>query len=146
LMAIPRILEWNAKRHIPTPRIKTEEAMPITTSDNASMNREAIKGPLLLYRETSHPETGRPASELNGISRSRLPSWASFNPKAVLIVGIREVHAAKQKPERKKYTPMKMRCRILVSMGHKNRILFSMGLKHMSGTRKYFSIARSTLV
>jgi hypothetical protein len=110
--------------------MKTVDAVPIMRSDKASITREAISGPLLLYRETSHPETGKPARELKGIRSRRLPSWASFNPKMALIVGMREVHAAKQNPDRKKYTPIKMRCRILESMGHKNRILLLMHLKY----------------
>jgi hypothetical protein len=117
--------ELKAKRHMPSPRTKTEGAVPMTISDKANMTREAISGPRLLNRETSQPETGSPARELKGISSNRLPSWASFKAKTALMVGIRDVHAAKQKPERKKYTPMKMRWRLLDSMGHKNRILFA---------------------
>jgi hypothetical protein len=45
-----------------------------------------------------------------------VPNSASLYPKNVLIVGIREAHEEKQKPERKKKILRKRRCLSLSSM------------------------------
>src|SRR5687767_3635907 len=65
-------------------------AKPMQVSAIASSTNEKVKGIRLSYRDTSHPDTGRPTNELMGINKRRVPSSASLYPKFVLIVGIRE--------------------------------------------------------
>lgn len=89
---------------MPNPKIITDRANPINVRDAARRTSEAIRGPRLLYRDTSHPDTGSPARELSGINSKSVPSWASFKSNSVLTVGIRDAQVEKQKPERKKNT------------------------------------------
>lgn len=80
--------------------IEPEKAMPIIARQKAI--KETSNGCLLSNLETNHPEIGRPANELKGIASKILPSWASFRLKSSFMVGMRDAHEAKQKPERKK--------------------------------------------
>lgn len=99
-----------------TTSIKVFVENPIMERDIVSMINAMVMGTRLSNFATSHPEIGKPMSELIGIARSMVPNSASLNPKVVLMVGIRDAQLEKQTPERKKYTLKKNRCLLFNSM------------------------------
>jgi hypothetical protein len=100
----------NEKRHMALTKSTRFVANPIHKIAIAKQMNANNSGTLLSYRETIQPEIGRPIKELIGMASRMVPNSASFNPKLVLMVGIREAQLEKQKPERKKKTPRKIRC------------------------------------
>ncbi len=68
----------NEKRQTPQINRKVEGAHPINRSAMARNNIEVVMGWRLSNRDTSHPERGKPASELMGIKSNTVPSSASL--------------------------------------------------------------------
>ena len=93
-----------AKTQTATTKKKVDEAKPIKLRATANETNPVMIGPRVLNRATSQLEIGRPTIELIGMNNKMVPSSASLKSKLVLIVGIREAHVEKQKPERKKNT------------------------------------------
>ena len=77
-------------------------AKPTDVSAPARKMKPTTRGLRLSYRDTSHPETGKPINELIGMKSNTVPSCASLKSKNVLMVGIRDAHEEKQNPDRKK--------------------------------------------
>lgn len=100
----------NAKTHTAVTSRKVEVAKPIMLNAMARETKPVIIGPRVLNRPTSQLEMGSPTIELMGMKSRMVPNSASLKLKFVLIVGIREAHVEKQKPERKKKALKKMRC------------------------------------
>lgn len=110
------ILVLNANTDIEATRTNSDVAVPIMKSELAIRTNPAVIGCLLSKRETSHPDTGNPRSELIGINNRMVPSWASLNPKYVLIVGMRDAQDEKHIPARKKNRLRSTRCRRRLSI------------------------------
>lgn len=91
-----------AKQAIENTKAYTDSEKPIIANDRAFNPYPTASGTRLLYFETSHPEIGNPINEPIGMASKMVPSSASFNPKIVLTVGIRDAQVAKLNPEIKK--------------------------------------------
>ena len=85
-------------------------AMPIPARAIQKATKAILKGIRLSNLDTNHPDTGNPTKELMGSTISRLPSWASWRPKVILIVGILEAQVEKQNPDKKKKVLSAIRC------------------------------------
>ena len=111
-----KILKLNDNSEIAAINKGVFVAKPIPRIANDNKRNPAVSGMRLSYRDTSHPEKGKPISELSGMKSNTVPSSASLYPKVVLIVGIRDAQEEKQNPDRKKNKLRKTRCLFLRSM------------------------------
>src|SRR5690606_14079381 len=100
--AMLKIRMLKAKRHIDATRVTVFGAKPINASAKHITMKPTVTGCRLSKRDTNHPETGSPMSELMGIKSSMVPSSASLNSKLVLMEGIREAQLEKTNPLKKK--------------------------------------------
>ena len=82
---------------------------PMSARAKVFSAKPIISGTLLLYLETNQPEMGSPSKDPIGMASNMEPSSASLKSKAIFIVGIRDAHVEKLKPERKKNKLRKIR-------------------------------------
>jgi hypothetical protein len=104
-----------AKTNIKNTRNAMLLEKPIIKREIAWIRSAITRGHRLSYFDDSHPEIGKPISWLTGITKSKVPNSASLMSSAVLIVGIRDAQLEKLSPDKKKKTPIAMRCFVFVS-------------------------------
>ena len=73
-----RILKLKDKSEIEAINRGVVDAKPIPKMATDRSRNPPVKGMRLSYRETSHPENGRPISELTGIKSRMVPNSASL--------------------------------------------------------------------
>ena len=112
----------NANRQIDITSVNVFVAKLMSVRAIACTRKPIVKGTLLSNLDTRNPEMGKPIIEAIGIEKSKVPNSASLNPNVDFIVGIRDAQEEKQTPAMKKKTLRKVRCLLLESMFHTNRI------------------------
>jgi hypothetical protein len=78
LREIFNILKLNDNNEIDAISHAVEDASPIETVATDKRRKPPVKGTLLSYFDTSHPEKGSPRSELRGMNKRMVPSSASL--------------------------------------------------------------------
>lgn len=141
-MEMLSILMLNANRHKNATSVTVVVEKPIRASASANTIKATESGFLLSNFETSHPDTGRLIMELMGIKRRMVPSSASLYAKLIFMVGIRDVHVEKQKPERKKKIPSAALCFDFNSIPAAKFLTISFDVMKRWG-RSYFGKLRS---
>lgn len=73
-----RMRKLKANKQIERIKVNVVVAKPMLHKLIDSMMKANVSGTLLSYRETSHPEIGRPINELMGMKSKIVPSSASL--------------------------------------------------------------------
>jgi hypothetical protein len=111
-----RIRKLKESKQIEAINMCVVDANPIPRMPTDNRRKPPASGIRLSNLETSQPESGRPTKEATGIKSNMVPSCASLYPKADLMVGMRDAHDEKQKPDRKKNKLRKTLCLFFKSM------------------------------
>ena len=93
-----------------TINIAKELENPINAKAIFKNINEINNGLRLSNLATNQPDIGKPINELMGRASKTFPNCASFKSYIIFMVGIRDAHVAKQKPDSRKKALNEIRC------------------------------------